>query len=201
MKNDTTFIHHDEVYIVRNPMFSNYVKIGRTNNYNKREKGLNNTSVPDDYELLLKFTLKPHIATDCSLESRLHDYYDEYRYVKGKEFFELPYSELVKLSNGMVDIPYIDLYFLEYAHPTLSQDYHNFQKIFVSRTNQELTNMVNEYLDTKIGEYHPDSGMIIPIYFGQHALLQLISSIRSEQIPDTQPLDMIDLERILSSEM
>jgi len=64
------------VYIVRNPLFPTLFKLGRTAKGSVEERGLNNASLPEAFELIREF--------ECDdperVERKFHQTYEKYRY-------------------------------------------------------------------------------------------------------------------------
>jgi len=73
------------VYILTNPAFDKYIKIGITNNLSSRLKQLDNTSMPLPYECY--FAIEVENAN--KVEKLLHEAFDKYRVRKNREFFEI----------------------------------------------------------------------------------------------------------------
>jgi hypothetical protein len=73
------------VYILTNPAFDKYIKIGITSNLSSRLKQLDNTSMPLPYECY--FAVEVENAN--KVEKLLHEAFDKYRVRKNREFFEI----------------------------------------------------------------------------------------------------------------
>ena len=73
------------VYILTNPAFDKYIKIGITSNLSTRLKQLDNTSMPLPYECY--FAVEVENAN--KVEKLLHEAFDKYRVRKNREFFEI----------------------------------------------------------------------------------------------------------------
>lgn len=73
------------VYILTNPAFPDYVKIGKTSNLKKRLMSLDNTSMPLPFECY--YAVK--VEDSSKVERLLHQSFDKYRVRKNREFFEL----------------------------------------------------------------------------------------------------------------
>lgn len=71
------------IYILRNPAMSNYVKIGKTENLEKRMKDLDNTSVPVPFECI--YAAK--VYKNRYWERVLHRVFSEDRINQRREFF------------------------------------------------------------------------------------------------------------------
>ncbi|MDR2078043.1 MAG: DUF5655 domain-containing protein [Rickettsiales bacterium] len=100
------------VYIVRNPAFSHLIKIGLTTKSCVKDRGLDASNIPEDYDILY--------AYDCDnpeeIESHLHELFKIYRHytITGRqtEFFYIgclanaktSLEMLKKAGNGVKDI-------------------------------------------------------------------------------------------------
>ena len=73
------------VYILTNPAFDKYIKIGITSNLSSRLKQLDNTSMPLPYECY--FAVEVENAN--KVEKLIHEAFDKYRVRKNREFFEI----------------------------------------------------------------------------------------------------------------
>lgn len=71
------------VYIVKNSAFPHLIKIGMTSKGSLEERGLDNTSVPDDFEEIRVYEFDN--AKD--IEKTIHYALRDYRYRENKEFF------------------------------------------------------------------------------------------------------------------
>ena len=76
-----------------NPAMRGLVKIGLTDRTSKaRAKELRGTGVPDDF-----IVVYDELVTDCaSVELRLHQRFDDYRYQPNREFFQIPVREAIR---------------------------------------------------------------------------------------------------------
>jgi hypothetical protein len=72
------------VYILTNPAFDKYIKIGITNNLSSRLKQLDNTSMPLPYECY--FAIEVENAN--KVEKLLHEAFDKYRVRKIESFLK-----------------------------------------------------------------------------------------------------------------
>lgn len=93
----------DQVYIVSNPLFR-YYKIGRTQDYQKRERTLNNTNIPIDYKLIMLFENKNTNKTN--LEQELHKRFAKQRLRNNREFFTLTSEDLMEIRRIAIDYGY-----------------------------------------------------------------------------------------------
>jgi len=87
------------IYVLTNPAFAGYVKIGKTGNLAQRLRGLDNTSVP------LPFRCEYAVRVDDmnKVESLLHDAFGDRRVRERREFFEVDASRVIaamKLTGG-----------------------------------------------------------------------------------------------------
>ncbi|MBE8158754.1 MAG: GIY-YIG nuclease family protein [Betaproteobacteria bacterium] len=73
------------VYLVSNPCFPDYVKIGKTDDLRQRLKVLSGTNVPEPFELHYAINVEDAAGT----ERRLHRAFDKMRPNKNREFFEI----------------------------------------------------------------------------------------------------------------
>lgn len=64
------------VYVIKNPAFPAYIKIGMTTNLNNRMKELSSTNVPEDYTCIAVFECENAYKT----ESTLHKAFANYRH-------------------------------------------------------------------------------------------------------------------------
>jgi hypothetical protein len=81
------------VYVLINSAFPDLVKIGRTTNHPKtRAEELYRTGTPE------KYVVAHHVLTsDCiDLERRLHLYFENKRFNKDREFFEVSVEDVIK---------------------------------------------------------------------------------------------------------
>lgn len=84
------------VYVLTNPAMPGLVKIGHTtrNNFCARMNSLSShTGVPEAFEC--EFACKTELGKEIELESALHNYFDERRKNKSREFFRVPLDEVV----------------------------------------------------------------------------------------------------------
>ena len=74
------------VYVLVNPAFENYVKVGHTTNLEQKLRSLDNTSVP----LLFRCVYAVEVGDDFSSVDRLvHAAFADHRTRSGREFFEI----------------------------------------------------------------------------------------------------------------
>jgi hypothetical protein len=75
------------VYIVQNPAFPHLVKIGMTEKTSVKDRGLDASNVPEDYEILYAYKCK----NPKEIEQYLHEQFDGFRHYSSKgrktEFF------------------------------------------------------------------------------------------------------------------
>ena len=98
----------DIVYILTNPAFPDYIKIGRTSNLKQRLISLDNTSMPLPYECYYA----AQVDNASKVEKLLHQSFDKYRVRKNREFFELlpeNAKSALQLANGKEVTPDHDI--------------------------------------------------------------------------------------------
>jgi hypothetical protein len=98
----------DIVYILTNPAFPDYIKIGRTSNLKQRLISLDNTSMPLPYECYYAV----QVDNASKVEKLLHQSFDKYRVRKNREFFELlpeNAKSALQLANGKEVTPDHDI--------------------------------------------------------------------------------------------
>lgn len=96
------------VYILTNPAFPDYIKIGRTSNLKQRLITLDNTSLPLPYECYYAM----QVDNASKVEKLLHQSFDKYRVRKNREFFELlpeNAKSALQLANGKEVTPDHDI--------------------------------------------------------------------------------------------
>lgn len=96
------------VYVLVNPAFDNYVKIGRTTNLEQRLRTLNNTSVP----LPFRCVYAVEVEDDVNVERLVHNAFADHRTRAGREFFEIDPQRVIsalKLTNGQDVTPHKDI--------------------------------------------------------------------------------------------
>lgn len=81
------------VYIMINPILKGLVKIGRTKRTSKnRAQELRTTGLPDDF-----IVVYDELVTDSILvEKKLHKRFDDYRYQRNREFFQIPIRDAIR---------------------------------------------------------------------------------------------------------
>ena len=96
------------VYILSNPAFDNYVKIGRTNDIEQRMKQLDNTSVP----LPFRCVFAVEVDDDVAVERLVHQAFADVRVRTTREFFEIDAQRVIaalKLTKGRDVTPKKDI--------------------------------------------------------------------------------------------
>ena len=96
------------VYILTNPAFPDYIKIGRTSNLKQRLISLDNTSMPLPYECYYA----AQVDNASKVEKLIHQSFDKYRVRKNREFFELlpeNAKSALQLANGKEVTPDHDI--------------------------------------------------------------------------------------------
>lgn len=96
------------VYVLTNPAFESYVKIGRTSDLEQRLKNLDNTSVP----LPFRCEFAVEVEDDVSVERLLHQAFADNRVRSNREFFEIDASRVIaalKLTGGKDVTPRDDI--------------------------------------------------------------------------------------------
>lgn len=84
------------VYIVKNPAFPHLVKIGYTCRDSVKDRGLDSSNVPEDYEVLYAYTCN----NPQQVERHMHELFKQYRHVtmtgRQTEFFYIICAPLAK---------------------------------------------------------------------------------------------------------
>jgi hypothetical protein len=96
------------VYVLTNPAFESYVKIGRTSDLEQRLRNLDNTSVP----LPFRCEFAVEVDDDISVERLLHQAFADNRVRSNREFFEIDASRVIaalKLTGGKDVTPRDDI--------------------------------------------------------------------------------------------
>lgn len=96
------------VYVLSNPAFDNYVKIGRTIDLEQRLKQLDNTSVPLPFRCV--FAIK--VEDEVSVEKLVHQAFADVRVRSSREFFEIDAQRVIaalRLTNGEEVTPKSDI--------------------------------------------------------------------------------------------
>ena len=87
------------VYVLSNPAFDNYVKVGRTIDLEQRMKQLDNTSVPLPFRCVFAVEVDDEVA----VERLVHQAFADVRVRTTREFFEIDAQRVIaalKLTNG-----------------------------------------------------------------------------------------------------
>ena len=96
------------VYVLSNPAFDNYVKVGRTIDLEQRLKQLDNTSVPLPFRCVFAVQVDDEIA----VERLVHQAFADVRVRTTREFFEIDAQRVIaalKLTNGVDVTPKADI--------------------------------------------------------------------------------------------
>jgi hypothetical protein len=96
------------VYVLVNPAFENYVKIGKTTNLEQRLKSLDNTSVP----LPFRCVYAVEVNDESYIERLLHQTFADFRTRKTREFFDVDAQRVIsamKLTGGKDVTPKNDI--------------------------------------------------------------------------------------------
>lgn len=96
------------VYVLSNPAFDNYVKIGRTVDLEQRLKQLDNTSVPLPFRCV--FAIK--VDDEVAVEKLVHQAFADVRVRSSREFFEIDAQRVIaalRLTNGEEVTPKSDI--------------------------------------------------------------------------------------------
>ena len=96
------------VYILTNPAFPDYIKIGRTTNLKQRLLSLDNTALPLPFECYYAV----EVNDSKKVEKLLHQSFDKYRVRSNREFFELlpeNAKSALQLANGKEVTPDHDI--------------------------------------------------------------------------------------------
>jgi len=96
------------VYVLSNPAFDNYVKVGRTIDLEQRLKQLDNTSVPLPFRCVFAVQVDDEIA----VEKLVHQAFADVRVRSTREFFEIDAQRVIsalKLTNGKDVTPKEDI--------------------------------------------------------------------------------------------
>ncbi|QBY00573.1 GIY-YIG nuclease family protein [Rhodophyticola sp. CCM32] len=87
------------VYVLTNPAFQNYVKVGKTTNLEQRLRQLDNTSVP----LPFRCVYAVEVDDDAQVERLVHQAFADHRTRTTREFFEIDPQRVIaalKLTRG-----------------------------------------------------------------------------------------------------
>ena len=96
------------IYVLTNPAFEGYVKIGKTANLKQRLRNLDNTSVP----LPFRCEYASRVSDMNAVEKLLHDAFGDRRVRDNREFFEIDPLRVVsalKLAGGKEVTPSDDV--------------------------------------------------------------------------------------------
>lgn len=96
------------VYVLSNPAFDNYVKVGRTIDLEQRLKQLDNTSVPLPFRCVFAVEVDDEVA----VERLVHQAFADMRVRTTREFFEIDAQRVIaalKLTNGIDVTPKADI--------------------------------------------------------------------------------------------
>ena len=96
------------VYVLSNPAFDGYVKVGRTTDLSQRLKQLDNTSVPLPFRC--EFAIE--VDNDVDVERLVHQAFADSRTRTSREFFELEPQRIIsalKLTGGIDVTPKEDI--------------------------------------------------------------------------------------------
>jgi hypothetical protein len=96
------------VYVLVNPAFDNYVKVGRTTNLEQRLRSLDNTSVP----LPFRCVYAVEVVDEVAVERLVHAAFADHRTRTGREFFEIDPQRVIsalKLTSGQEVTPHKDI--------------------------------------------------------------------------------------------
>ena len=96
------------VYVLTNPAFEGYVKVGRTTNLEQRLRSLDNTSVP----LPFRCVFAVEVEDDAQVEKLVHQAFADHRTRTTREFFEVDPQRIMaalKLTRGLDVTPKSDI--------------------------------------------------------------------------------------------
>ena len=96
------------IYILTNPAFEGYVKIGKTTNLKQRLRSLDNTSIP----LPFRCAYAARVTNVDAAEKLLHDAFGDRRVRDNREFFEIDPMRVIsalKLAGGKKVTPADDI--------------------------------------------------------------------------------------------
>ena len=96
------------VYVLVNPAFDNYVKVGRTVDLEQRLRQLDNTSVPLPFRCV--YAIK--VEDEMTVERLVHQAFADVRVRSTREFFEIDAQRVIaalKLTNGVDVTPKSDI--------------------------------------------------------------------------------------------
>ena len=96
------------VYVLTNPAFGNYIKVGKTTNLVQRIKSLDNTSVP----LPFRCVFAVEVENESEVEGLVHKAFADHRTRSKREFFEIDPQRVIsalKLTGGKDVTPKDDI--------------------------------------------------------------------------------------------
>ncbi|MEP0962236.1 MAG: GIY-YIG nuclease family protein [Roseobacter sp.] len=96
------------VYVLTNPAFENYVKVGKTTNLEQRLRQRDNTSVP----LPFRCVYAVEVENDAQVERLVHQAFADHRTRSTREFFEIDPQRVIaalKLARGRDVTPKADI--------------------------------------------------------------------------------------------
>lgn len=96
------------IYVLTNPAFEGYVKIGKTKNLKQRLRSLDNTSIP----LPFRCAYAARVTNVDAAEKLLHDAFGDRRVRDNREFFEIDPMRVIsalKLAGGKQVTPADDI--------------------------------------------------------------------------------------------
>ena len=96
------------VYVLTDPAFEGYVKVGRTTNLEQRLRSLDNTSVP----LPFRCVFAVEVEDDAQVEKLVHQAFADHRTRTTREFFEVDPQRIMaalKLTRGLDVTPKNDI--------------------------------------------------------------------------------------------
>ena len=96
------------VYVLTNPAFEGYVKVGRTTNLEQRLRQLDNTSVP----LPFRCVYAVEVDDEIEVERLVHQVFADHRTRRTREFFEVDPQRVIaalKLTRGLDVTPKGDI--------------------------------------------------------------------------------------------
>ncbi|MGJ8533094.1 MAG: GIY-YIG nuclease family protein [Alphaproteobacteria bacterium] len=96
------------VYVLTNPAFETYVKVGKTTNLEQRIRKLDNTSLPLPFRCVYAVEVKD----DTNVERLVHQAFADHRTRKTREFFEIDPQRIIaalKLTGGRDVTPKSDI--------------------------------------------------------------------------------------------
>lgn len=96
------------VYVLTNPAFKNYVKVGKTTNLEQRLRTLDNTSVPLPFRCVYAI----EVDDEAKVEKLVHQAFADHRTRTTREFFEIDPQRVIaalKLTRGRDVTPKSDI--------------------------------------------------------------------------------------------